>query len=231
MSRPDPSGSRAPGPGGPGRGAGGPAPGGGFDFSGGALCLDFANTLADRPRGEQESLRGIDDLVAWCEEAGLVARREAGRTIDEARRSPSGARRAFRRAIALRERLYRVFAALAAGTRPDRSDVDALNRDLASALSQLRLESGETGFAWGWSERGGGAARLTWPVVRSAADLLTSDEAGSVRECGSPTCSWLFVDRSRTGRRRWCDMKTCGNRAKARRHYHKARKAKRGPPP
>jgi predicted RNA-binding Zn ribbon-like protein len=65
--------------------------------------------------------------------------------------------------------------------------------------------------------------RPLWPILRSAADLLTSPEVHAVKECGSDRCSWLFVDRSRTHRRRWCDMKSCGNRAKARRHYQKTR--------
>ena len=57
------------------------------------------------------------------------------------------------------------------------------------------------------------------PVARSAAELLTSPRATRVHECESDTCTWLFVDRSHARRRRWCDMSSCGNRAKARRHY------------
>jgi predicted RNA-binding Zn ribbon-like protein len=67
---------------------------------------------------------------------------------------------------------------------------------------------------------------MLWPVLQSAAELLTSDEIHQVRECNSDRCTWLFVDRSRTHRRRWCDMKTCGNRAKARRHYQRTKKSK-----
>jgi predicted RNA-binding Zn ribbon-like protein len=62
-------------------------------------------------------------------------------------------------------------------------------------------------------------------VARAAADLLVSPERALVRECASGTCSWLFVDRSRTHQRRWCSMKTCGNRAKARRFYTRRREA------
>jgi len=74
---------------------------------------------------------------------------------------------------------------------------------------------------WAWDETAPSLDRPIWLIVRSAANLLTSEETSSIRECASETCSWLFVDRSRTRRRRWCDMSTCGNRAKARRHYQR----------
>jgi predicted RNA-binding Zn ribbon-like protein len=61
--------------------------------------------------------------------------------------------------------------------------------------------------------------RVLWPVARSAAVLLVSEQLSRVRICDADTCRWLFLDTSKSGRRRWCDMKVCGNRAKARRHY------------
>jgi predicted RNA-binding Zn ribbon-like protein len=60
---------------------------------------------------------------------------------------------------------------------------------------------------------------MLWPIAQSAADLMTSDKRNSVRQCGADDCAWLFLDESRNHSRRWCDMKTCGNRQKARRHY------------
>ena len=56
--------------------------------------------------------------------------------------------------------------------------------------------------------------RILAEIARAAGDLLTSDALNRVRQCSNPNCSWLFVDTSRAGRRRWCDMKVCGNRAK-----------------
>jgi len=192
-----------------------------FDFSGGALCLDFANTIGDRPWCRQEKLRGFDDLLRWFVEAGVV---DAGRD-KRITREAAGRRRVaaafFRRAVELRERLYRIFARLAAGARPDATELDGLNRVLAAALPHLRVETDGTGFAWSWATPEKGFDWLLWPVARSAGELLTSEEVGLVRECASDRCSWLFVDRSRTHRRRWCDMKVCGNRAKARRHYRR----------
>jgi predicted RNA-binding Zn ribbon-like protein len=64
---------------------------------------------------------------------------------------------------------------------------------------------------------------MLWPVVRDAADLLTSKELNRVGRCADERCGWLFVDTSRNRSRRWCSMESCGNRAKARRHYRKSR--------
>jgi predicted RNA-binding Zn ribbon-like protein len=61
------------------------------------------------------------------------------------------------------------------------------------------------------------------PIARSAAELLTSETLSRVRECGGATCTWLFLDASRNRSRRWCSMESCGNRAKARRHYRRRR--------
>ncbi len=197
-----------------------------FDFSGGELCLDFANTLADRPRGLEEHLNGWQDLVSWGQQAGLVSPREAG-TL-RATRAASGARdaeRASQRAVSLRECLYRLFAALAAGRPPPRGDLALLNEFLADAMPHARVREEGGGLMWAWAPGPPSLERLLWPVVRSAADLLVSSERPHVRECASGTCSWLFIDRSRTKLRRWCSMKTCGNRAKARRFYTRLREA------
>jgi len=195
-----------------------------FEFSGGALCLDFANTVGDHGSGRDESLSGYSDLLRWAGQAGLLGRRDRQALERRAasRRDPS--RRAFHHAIELREVIYRTFATLAAGDRPGPAELSALNAALLEALPHLRLESDQAGYGWTWSGTDSSLDSPVWPVVRSAADLLTSPEAALVRECASETCTWLFVDRSRTHRRRWCDMKTCGNRAKARRHYERTRK-------
>jgi predicted RNA-binding Zn ribbon-like protein len=199
-----------------------------FDFSGGALCLDFANTVSGRPDAGTERLREFSDLLRWAGEAGVVDPEANERLARQAESDPRGARRTLAAAVALREALYRIFSALAAGGRPPPADVDLLNGALSRCLAFLEVQPRGKGFAWVWSPEPERFDRVLWPVARSAAEFMTSAEAGLVRECASEHCSWLFVDRSRTRRRRWCDMRICGNRAKARRHYHRRRQ--RSPP-
>ena len=90
-----------------------------FEFSGGALCLDFANTLGDRPRGENEQLTEFADLIRWAEQAGILSPSDRKSLERRAARRKDESRRAFHRAIELREAIYRTFSALAAGARPE----------------------------------------------------------------------------------------------------------------
>ncbi|MBR7673632.1 CGNR zinc finger domain-containing protein [Streptomyces daliensis] len=46
---------------------------------------------------------------------------------------------------------------------------------------------------------------------------------GRLRPCGNDECRLFLLDRSRANTARWCSMKTCGNRLKARRHQERAR--------
>ena len=184
-----------------------------FDFSGGALCLDFVNTLGDRPRCTEEHLHDWRDLLAWGEQAGLVARQDG--------RADHDSQRVFDRALELREHIYGVFAPLAGGTSPARRHLAAVNAAIGNALAHVRVEKRGAGFVWGWADGVPPLDRVLWSVVRSTADLLVSPERTSVRECASGNCSWLFIDRSPAHRRRWCSMKTCGNRAKVRRFYER----------
>ena len=192
-----------------------------FEFSGGALCLDFANTVGDRPRLHKEKLTEYADLLRWAEQAGVLGPSDRQELERKAARREERSRRAFHHAVELREAIYRTFSALAAGDRPGAAQLAPLNAALLESLPHLRLESTESGYQWGWSGLGESLDTPLWPVIRSAAELLTSPEIAQIRECASETCSWLFIDRSRTKRRRWCDMSTCGNRAKARRHYQR----------
>jgi predicted RNA-binding Zn ribbon-like protein len=178
--------------------------------------------VGNRPEATKDRLKSYADLLAWSREAGLLDPKETRTLARRASDNPAEAQSAFKGAIEVRETLYRIYSALARGSQPGRADLAGLNDDLSHALPFARLAAGGEGYRWTWS--GESLDRPLWPVIRSAADLLTSDELGFVRECGSASCSWLFIDRSRTRRRRWCDMKTCGNRQKARRYYqrHKA---------
>jgi predicted RNA-binding Zn ribbon-like protein len=141
------------------------------------------------------------------------------------RRGPTAATRAFRSALALREAVYRIFSAHAAGVDLPDDDLNLLNQAVGDAMCHLCVGGDATGFHWRWSNDRDSLERVVWPVARSAGDLLVSEDRQWVRECASSTCSWLFLDTSRTRRRKWCDMSTCGNREKARRHYRRARAA------
>jgi predicted RNA-binding Zn ribbon-like protein len=93
---------------------------------------------------------------------------------------------------------------------------------LADAPPRSAIRARGPGYVWGDGSADDALDRPLHPVVWSAADLLTSGQLVHVRSCADARCRWLFLDSSPTGRRRWCSMKECGNRAKVRRHYRRA---------
>ena len=194
-----------------------------LELLGGALCLDFANTVGNHMTAQpSEHLAGYADWVAWSQHAGALTPTQARRLIAESARHPAEARQAFKRATELREAIYRIFAAIAENASPTSADLDRLNKALARGLVHARIVATAEGFRWDWTEENA-LDRMEWLVARSAADLLTSEDLDRVRQCGDAECGWLFVDSTRNRSRRWCDMNDCGNRAKARRHYRRVR--------
>ena len=198
-----------------------------FSFSGGRLCLDFANT-ADWHASEhpEEGLVDYAALVAWGQQADLLDSAQAAALLREAARRPAEAAAILERGLALREAIYRIFAAIAGERPPAGADLDMLNAALAEAMAHAQVAPAAEGFVWGWREHDPPPLdRMLWPVVRSAADLLTADELDRVRHCADDNCGWLFMDMSRNRSRRWCSMQGCGNRAKARRFYARRQQA------
>src|SRR6185503_16890757 len=191
------------------------------------LCLDFANTRFWRGSPQPtETLAGWPDLLAWfAGQAGLPAP-SASSLAAWGRTDPAAAAQEFAAALALREALYRVFAARADELPVPAGELDRLNVAMAALPSRSDLCDVENGSAWRVATAPSPQQLLT-PVLWSAGDLLTSRRLIKVRRCANPQCVWLFLDDSKSGNRRWCSMSSCGNRAKAHRHYLK-RKADEG---
>jgi predicted RNA-binding Zn ribbon-like protein len=191
---------------------------------GNTLCLDFANTLYGHSGTPlHEYLFGYRDLVVWSRRAGILTEEDAERLIRVAERHPSEALSIFHRAIALRETLFRIFSAIARGISPKQADVVALNTARSAALVHSQIERTRGQFVLDWDDKTA-LDRMLWLIAVSATELLTSEKVKRVRECAGQTCDWLFVDTSRNQMRRWCSMRECGNRAKARRFLERKRK-------
>ncbi len=195
-----------------------------FRFVAGSSCLDFLNTLGDRVSEKpNEHLTEYADLVRWLETGDLLSREAGARLVRKSGSDSRAADAVLRRAVALREALYRIFTTIVAGEPPLASDLLLLNEEMADAMVHRRLVASEAGFELAWSGDGDELAEPLWPVALSAAELLTSGSVARIKSCASDSCAWVFMDESRNRSRQWCEMETCGNRAKARRHYAKSR--------
>ncbi|MFN2433369.1 MAG: ABATE domain-containing protein [Gemmatimonadota bacterium] len=198
-----------------------------FEWIGGELCLDFINTVTWRREGtiERDRLASAADIVEWGREAGIVKHPEE--LLERVEHSPERGAGLVQRTHELRRAVHAVFGALARGAPTPPDGLSVLNRHLAAALARAELtRSGgnRDTYDWGWPRLELQDDGLLWPVAWSAARLLTSPHP-PVRACANDDCGWIFVDRSRRGNRRWCDMRECGSRAKARRYYRRKRAA------
>jgi predicted RNA-binding Zn ribbon-like protein len=197
-----------------------------LDLLGGRTSLDFANTADWHASDEPvEYLTSYAALVAWGQQVGILTDPQVQDLLDEAGRRPSEADSIHQRAVALREAIYRIFAAISAGFPAEEEDLALFNAELSHTLARSRVVPAGEGYAWGWRGEEVALDRVLWPVVRDAADLLTSEDLARVGQCADDRCGWLFLDTSRNQSRRWCSMADCGNRAKARRHYQRSRAA------
>jgi predicted RNA-binding Zn ribbon-like protein len=180
-------------------------------------ALDFCNTLTGwHGAPEREYLESYDHLVVWARESGLVDETSATALRNAARRDPEAARRALEQARSLRSALYRACTDAA-----DRKAWDAVARETRTASAHAVLSpDGAPGRRWSVATDVG-LERPVLEVAREAGDLLATLDLRHVRACPGTGCGWLFLDPR--GRRRWCTMAVCGNRAKARRHASRAR--------
>lgn len=188
-----------------------------FAFIGERLWLDFINT-----DGGTHSLDGVGDfdhLVAWLETAVALDPERAQMMRRRATQQPSGATAALADARRIRGAL-RTLAERGAVAPHVRLDALAeINRVLGRSAGTRRLElRGDGSFARSFVPVGDAFAGLMIPIVESAADAMILGELARVRRCADPRCARVFYDGTKNAARRWCDMATCGNRAKAARH-------------
>lgn len=188
------------------------------------LCLHFTNTVEWRGSEKpDERLNGYSDLARWGREQGLLSEGEAEDLLAVAQGSLERAAEVLGQAIALREAIYRIFSAAHAGRSSAAEDLALLNSFCARAVADSRIRATAEGFARSFSIGEGCLERPLYPVAISALDLLFHGDLTRVKPCSDRTCGWLFYDKSRNKSRCWCAMESCGNRAKARRHYQRVR--------
>ncbi len=191
-------------------------------FAAGRLWLDFVNS-DEAPRHQQgDALASFDGYLGWLEGAGLVdaARRAAlqRRAVEQPASATAALHEARRIRSALRPLAER---GRQAAERVRQAAVLEINRVLGRSTGVRRIEHDprDGSFSRAFLSTGDAFAALVIPVVESAADALVTGELARVRRCAAePTCPRVFLDTSRGGHRRWCDMRSCGNRAKATRH-------------
>jgi predicted RNA-binding Zn ribbon-like protein len=186
------------------------------------LSVRFVNTVdwRDDPVRRRDPLKSYSDLLLWARDAGVISATVASKLAHESGRRPAAAQTCFLRAITVREALAAVLAATVEHRQPRPEDLKRFNAALGEAGGHLCLAGSKGALRLDWDSNHS-FDRVLWPVVRSAADLVTSSQMRRLRICEGKGCGWLFLDTTRNGSRRWCDMAVCGNRAKVKRFYER----------
>lgn len=188
-------------------------------FDAGNLALDMLNTCASRDGRRGDLLSTTEGLLTWLHGAGLASEAE----LAELKRSPPESRLLLAEAARLREAVSDLLRAFVASTQLPEPAVAEVNRILATHAVGVTLASGTEGHRLVSVPHAVCLAAMLAPVAEAAARILVEADPARVRRCTNQSCSFWFLDASRNGRRRWCSMARCGNRAKVAAHYRRQR--------
>jgi predicted RNA-binding Zn ribbon-like protein len=197
------------------------------DLVSGHVAIDLANTVTARNAEPSDWLLDYDAVIGWAGHTGQFSKSDLSALAELARRDPVGASAALARIKQLREALCRVLYAIAENDEPKRGDLGDIDkaRIAASAAAKLVMRDGIALTTW--SAKDSGLDLVGHVVVSAGLELLRDENLVRLRICGGDHCGWLFLDLSKNASRRWCDMATCGNVAKARRFQKRRRSVQR----
>ena len=196
----------------------GPSRAGSLTLVGGELALDFANTCSARGSpAQQDHLRRPEHVAQWAAHANVLPAADAEWLVGAVAAEPTLGARLIAEALALREDVYQLGVAIAAGRPAPRERVESLAHAHARALAAGALTPIAANFGWSWRPREAPVEAILGPISLSALTLLQQADLTRVKQCQGEKCGWLFFDATKNKSRRWCEMEVCGNRAKQKR--------------
>ena len=203
-----------------------------FQLKGGHAALDLVNTLDNRFRedGPVELLGNYADLLRFAQQTKLLSVRQESllaRAANDGATSRGAAMRALESVRELREATATALYGAVDGRVPTAAVIATLERYFLGASRHRRVSWNQAAkrcltpprASWVWEYSEAEFALPVWKLAQAISELMTSTMLDRLRACGSETCQWLFLDTSKNHTRRWCDMKICGNRMKARRFH------------
>jgi predicted RNA-binding Zn ribbon-like protein len=187
-----------------------------LQLDGGCLVFDFTNTISTRKGPAFDYLKSYGDIMNWSRKTGILPpANENGSGVDTGQ-NPSHVDGSIVKALHAREILYQLFSAIAHEQIPGEAIVKQFNQLLSEALSRVELKIFKAEAVVDFSRS---SDEPLLAIMKSAYDVLTTEKFNRIKEC--PACGWLFIDKTKNGKRRWCDMDVCGSKDKAKRYYQR----------
>ncbi len=185
----------------------------GFYTLGGRLAIDFANSYK-RVGRDREGISSFEDLLTFMKSHHLLHEDEASDLHMFHFQNPARCQKVVETLVDLRHTFRKVLTDVAEGWPVSTDFFEDINRRLADFKSYHKVQPTEAGMELKTVIDENGPEKLMFPIIHDIADFLTSDHVEKTRACAGDDCDLYFVNQSRNGRRRWCSMSTCGNRAK-----------------
>ena len=206
-----------------------PSRAGSLDLVGGELAWDFTNTSSARGLpAHQEHLRDFDTLMQWVEHARVMSPSDCAHIRAALSGHPRRARRLFDCALDLRELIWMIGTALAEQRSVPARLLDRLSAAHAENLRHAEMRMRLGSYIWVFDPRRDILAAILGPITLSALTLVMEKDLLRTRRCAGQECGWLFFDTTKNNRRRWCEMRVCGNRAKVRAARDRQKWARKG---
>jgi predicted RNA-binding Zn ribbon-like protein len=203
-----------------------PSRAGSLDLIADDLALNFANTESGRGfPSHQNHFRGAANVMEWLRHAKALPLEEADWLQTHMAKRADLAADLLAQAVELRHAIHDIGVALGHRAKPPEAALASLSALHARCVAKAELAPGALSCRWQWNMRASPVAAALGPIALAAVRLVTEGDFDRIRECGGHACGWLFYDRSKNNRRRWCEMEVCGNRAKQRRLAARRREA------
>lgn len=197
------------------------------DFVGGHEAIDLINTVTARDADPVDRLESYGRLLEWAALTGAFSGDDIATLKGLAETDAAGAADALQDLKATREALYRVITTLIARQPPDQRALQSIEGAWKAAIANSVWAAQDGRVALCLPAARAGLDYIRQALALSGYELLRSLRVERTRICPGERCGWLFIDNSKGGRRRWCDMAVCGAAAKSKRYQLKKKRLSR----
>lgn len=182
-----------------------------ISLDGGLLCLDFINTVSDYTEDEPINyITNEQEWLTWLKRVKLIEEDFCELEANSFN---------IAQILSVRDTLYKLFASYVRQKIIQKKILSLFNKDLKWMNKHLKFISQENEITEILDYNRFSANNYLLPIIKSAKDILTSKQLKNINEC--PNCGWIFLDKTKSSTRRWCNMKACGNKIKTQKYYRK----------